>query len=523
MGRSMSPVASSSLQNLHVPAAYYDQRLNRHFEVYAQNGKLYQSEFETDAAGKDIFRDTHQMQWIIGSGANGFGAILQQDKYLFQAPLSFYSKPMTWGPSPGYEFLDVGFNRPILAGCIFCHSGRPRPISATNGRFDNVPFSETAIGCENCHGPGAAHIQAMESATGRKSKDLSIVNPANLTSYLANNICMSCHQTGDVRVLKPGKNYQDFRPGKPLDDTLSILMVPPTRESPPDEDHTQHYYSMILSKCYRASAGRLRCITCHDPHFEPSSQEAPAYFNKKCLTCHTSHSCTLSPELRQHSSPPDNCISCHMPKRDVRLISHSSITNHRILARPGEPFPDITFQQTTPALPDLINLDPAPGKKDIPPPLLTLLQAYGELAASKPEYVTPYLKVLNQLSQTEPDNALVQAALGHGDLNSGKFQEAADHLQRALQLGPPQATVFADLSEALEKLGQTQEALVQLQNAIDQDPFNPVLQKTLVVRFIALKQYANAHAALEHYLQVFPQDSFMRHMLALSNAGTPAK
>ena len=77
---------------------------------------------------------------------------------------------------------------------------------------------------------------------------------------------MSCHQTGDGRVLKPGKNYRDFRPGTRLDDTLSILIVPPKRDAPPQSDLLQHYFSMILSKCYRSSAGRMGCITCHDPH-----------------------------------------------------------------------------------------------------------------------------------------------------------------------------------------------------------------------------------------------------------------
>jgi TolA-binding protein len=40
------------------------------------------------------------------------------------------------------------------------------------------------------------------------------------------------------------------------------------------------------------------------------------------------------------------------------------------------------------------------------------------------------------------------------------------------------------------------------------------MQKQLVVRLIQLKQYTNAEAALKHYLEVFPQDSFMRQMLA---------
>src|ERR1700748_473801 len=116
MGRSMAEITPSLMQSLHIPATYYDQKLNRHFDVFAKNEKLYQSEFETDAEGKEVFRDTHQMKWVIGAGANGIGLITDRDNYLFQAPLSLYTKPMSWGSSPGYEFADLGFSRPILSG-----------------------------------------------------------------------------------------------------------------------------------------------------------------------------------------------------------------------------------------------------------------------------------------------------------------------------------------------------------------------------------------------------------------------
>lgn len=203
-----------------------------------------------------------------------------------------------------------------------------------------------------------------------------------------------------------------------------------------------------------------------------------------------------------------------MPKRDIRVIAHSTATNHRIVARPDEPFPDITFQQTIPSLPDLIHLNPAPGQENAAPPPLTLLTAYGELAANRPEYVAAYLKVLDELEKTQPENALVQSALGRRELKSGNFQAAADHLRHALQLGSTQATTYADLSDALAKLDQTEASLPPLEKAISLDPFDPVMQKTLIVRLIQLKQYARAQTALEQYLEVFPQDSFMREMLA---------
>src|SRR5438045_4229506 len=129
---------------------------------------------------------------------------------------------------------------------------------------------------------------------------------------------------------------------------------------------------MTLSKCFRGSGEKLSCISCHDPHVEPRPEEAAAYFKKKCLACHTEKSCTLPLQIREHQRQSDDCADCHMQKRDVREISHSSITNHRILARPDEPFPDIAFQQTTPALPDLIHLNPRPGKTDAAPAALVL-------------------------------------------------------------------------------------------------------------------------------------------------------
>lgn len=52
-----------------------------------------------------------------------------------------------------------------------------------------------------------------------------------------------------------------------------------------------------------------------------------------------------------------------------------------------------------------------------------------------------------------------------------------------------------------------------LDKSIELDPFNPFTQRSLIVQLIFLKQYPRARAALEHYVQVFPQDAYMRQML----------
>src|SRR5205807_86242 len=214
--------------------------------------------------------------------------------------------------------------------------------------------------------------------------------------------------------------------------------------------------------------------------------------------------------VREHQPPPDDCVGCHMKKRDVREISHSSITNHRILVRPDEPLPEAAFQQTTAALPDLIHLNPAPGRKRVPPPALTLLQAYGELIEKHPEYMNRYFAVLDDLQRSAPDNPLVQAAMGNRELHAGRYQEAVAHLERALDTGRPKTILYTDLADALIKLDHNREAVTVLRRATEVDPFNAALRKTLIVQLIQLKDYTNAKMEMEYYVKRFPEDSFMR-------------
>src|SRR5438445_9414192 len=515
MGRSMSRVTPEILKAQPTSGSLEDKNTGLHFDVYARDGQLFQSEYQVDSNGNATSLATCGVEWSIGAAENGLGGLVRQGDYVFQAPLSFYSKAERWELSPGYELGNSGFNRPILPGCISCHSGRPNPMPEGNGHFANPPFSELAVGCENCHGPGLAHVLAHQVGfENDQGHDSSIVNPASLAPALADNICMSCHQTGDVRVLKPGKDYKDFRPGKPLEDTLSILMVPPKRESPPQQDLLEHYYSMTLSKCYRPGGDKRRWISCHDPHVEPTREEAPAYFKQKCLRCHNEKSCTLPLQVRERRQPADDCAGCHMQKRDVREISHSSITNHRILTHPDEPFPDIAFQPTTPLLPDLIHLNPAPGKKGIPPSALVLLQAYGEPVEKHPEYLTRYYTVLDQLERTDPDDPLVQGAIGNRELHAGKYQKAVEHLQRAIKEGHAKTVLYTDLADALVKLDRSSQAVQFLKQAADRDPFNAELRKRLIVQLIQVKDHVNARAQMEDYVQRFPADSFMRQLLA---------
>jgi predicted CXXCH cytochrome family protein len=496
MGHSLSPAADlnklSGPTSVEVKSARSDGNVGRMFQ---ENSDWFQSEQRAQG-----FSHTEKLDYLVGSGANGFTPLIRREQGLFQAPLSYYSKTGTWDWSPGYEQRDLGFSRPVPEQCIVCHSGRAAPIGGRKNLYANPPFHELAIGCENCHGPGAQHVRAPKH-------DHSIVNPGKLSPRLAENICMNCHQGGDARVLQPGRDYLDYRPGEWLLDTVAIFKTPAKPEEKSEGDLLEHNAAMKMSRCFRASNGKLSCLTCHDPHVQPEQRALVGYFRQKCFTCHTDESCSFSKKTRLSQTPPDNCIGCHMPRRDVTVISHAALTNHRIPARISDPTP-VSDQENGN---DLILLNPAEGRKTVIPDVM-LLRAYSEVAERNPSYQAQYVELLDQLAHRGSKEPFVEAALGHKLLAEGKAEEALPHLSIGLALN--ETAAYEDMAKALSNLGQEEEALTCLERATEGDPFNDVLLKKLVLEYIKLKRYSEAKRQMQRYVDLFPEDQFMRGLLA---------
>ncbi len=111
-------------------------------------------------------------------------------------------------------------------------------------------------------------------------------------------------------MLNPGKNFADFKPGEPLENTFTIYR----NEMPKTADEAfkviSHSEQLAKSACVRDSNGRMWCGTCHDPHNEPA--DPISSYRERCLTCHGNT--RLAPD---HPSKASNCIGCHMPKREA--------------------------------------------------------------------------------------------------------------------------------------------------------------------------------------------------------------
>ncbi len=521
MGHSMFSADDNSLSGLPSPVTVYDQDLGQYFEIVRKDGHWYQSQYALDSSGQEQFRQTLKMDYVIGAGDNGLGFLIRRGHYLFEAPLSYYSKPHTWSFSPGYEFRNQAFTRPAVASCIGCHSGRPNPVTNQIGLYEDPPFDELAVGCENCHGPGDLHVkqrtqEQMMGIPPSETADTTIVNPARLSGWLSDNICMRCHQADDVRVDRPGTQERDFRPGMQLDRFISIFKIPLDPNTAPASMLLQHYFGMTVSKCYAASGGALHCTSCHDPHVQLSGQAAFDFYRARCLKCHNDQSCRLSREKRVATTPPDDCVGCHMPKQTVATITHAALTDHTI---PAVPSPTKTASDSTQThTAELLHLTAPLGErgdlKSVPP--LVLMQAYEGLLHSKHEEFEPKLdQLLDQLAQTQPSEPAVVRSLARKAAMKGTSasrQQAIRQVVRLLRENSANVDDYTLLAQLYVLEKRNPEAVAVLEKARTAYPYFPSIYESLGAQYMAVGDYRNAIALLKAGLELFPADAKLQSL-----------
>jgi len=249
------------------------------------------------------------IEYAVGQGRMGQTYVLQRDGKFYESRVSFYNDTknldFTIGsPRDVPPSLDEAFGRLLetseVVSCFSCHSN-----GATAGQKLQLDKLAHGVGCESCHGPGAQHVAGEPGY-------LSIFNPGRLGGdELTQQFCVSCHRGNDEFSLlqKMGVNNVRFQP-----------------------------YRIFHSKCY-SDDRNIRCTACHNPH-EPLRQDA-AYYDSRCLACHA----LKGQKVAQGSSPgcpvaSKDCVSCHMPKVEVKA-AHFAFTDHYIrIVKPGERYPN---------------------------------------------------------------------------------------------------------------------------------------------------------------------------------------
>lgn len=437
----------------------------------------------TQQGVKNPIQGRRPLDYFIGSGAHARTFLLNIDGFLFESPVTYYANSAAWNASPGDADFDYpNLTRPVLPGCLECHSSGVQRIPETQNAYASPPFREGGVACERCHGAGSDHI-----ASGA-----ALLNPAKLTARERDSLCEQCHLSGEIRVPKAGQDDLSFNPGGRLEDVLSVFV----RAGAASQIRvTSHVENLAASACKRASDDKLWCGTCHDPHFVPAENEKAAYYRAKCLGCHTTSDCRAPQASRQANA--DNCTACHMPSNPTSDIDHVVFTDHSIRRRPAPasaaPAPDanlVLFGGGTASPRDLGLAYAMVGLRDGNGTYVDRAFQLLKEAAAQGSADSVALAYLAQLYRDRNDDAhalplyeevwradktqsAVYAALGAYWMQLKNVDQAIVFWNHALDISPALLLVRINLARALLSAGRKQEAQDVLRKALD---FNPAFQ-----------------------------------------------
>ena len=393
--------------------------------------------------------------YFIGSNAAGRSYIQERDGYLFQLPVTWYTRKQAWDASPGYEKdSEIRLTRPIELSCLLCHSSRVRPVLGAQNRYGDPPFLENGVGCERCHGPGSEHE--------KNPAKFPMVNPAKLDAERRDAVCSQCHLTGAARIENPGRRIASFQAGERLADYATYFVWKPGD----DFKVTSHVERLAASMCKQVSGAALWCGTCHEPHTNADKSQAA------CLSCHaTAH-------RRQES-----CVSCHMPRARVVDANHAVMTDH-----------SIPRTQRTAATASAGTLAPFLGAADD----RAFGLAYAELADGR---ARQYL--LRATPQDWP--VLLRLAVLEADpVRATRFY------QSVLRDNPGETAALVNLGSLYAQAGRVTEAGRLWDRALEA---NPAIEEA-VLNLSQIRPRAESQLLLKRYLAINPVSAKARARLA---------
>ncbi len=208
--------------------------------------------------------------------------------------------------------------------CAECHSTDLRKRYDPESDRYRTTWAEINVGCQACHGPGAAHV-TWAQADEKKGTSYALVPTFGAPApHAVVDACARCHARR-YRVSEEDAH------GRPLLDDFAPVTLDASLYHGDGQilDEVYVYGSFLQSKMYAVG---VTCRDCHDSH----SLKTHAEGNALCVRCHQEKPETKleglttkrydSPKHHFHpqDSPSARCVACHMPSQvymgiDARL------------------------------------------------------------------------------------------------------------------------------------------------------------------------------------------------------------
>ena len=515
MGRSLAEVTPATISggDSHESPSFKAQGFE--YSIEQRGNRVFHKETKRDASGRVISQNEAVARYVIGSGAQALAFLLERgDGYLFESPITWYSRKQKWDLSPGYERDNPHFERFVKPTCLFCHSNQFDHVDGSENRYQQPIFRGHAIGCERCHGPGELHVKQPDRVGDQAPN---IVNPASLQPALREAVCEQCHLQGDIRIVRAGRSLTDFRPGLPLSSVESVFVKV-------DNAGKTRFFGQVEqmheSRCFRESKGKMGCISCHDPHRLPDPREKASYYRERCLSCHAERGCRLPEPERMALGRDDRCIDCHMPRSPNEQVPHTATTLHMIprfidrvesvsdpLRRPrdrGAPLVHFHRDQLDAA-------DHAAVSRDLGIALAMSSQAIPGMSPGTVSRMA--LPLLETSVQANSADGLAWQAKGNTLWLLGRREESLQALRTALKESPHREETLIAAGTRAAQMGKHEEALGDLERAIAINPWRADYHQVVAMIHAQRQQWNAAIEASRNSLRLNPANQEARMLL----------
>ena len=199
--------------------------------------------------------------------------------------------------------------------CLSCHDFGPESpvhnvLAGSHGISGDTPDMAGRHGCEDCHGPSAAHAQAPT----RTSPAVSFGPRWTATSAAQDSTCLACHEDSTARHWRDALHM------------VNNLTCVTCHDIHADQDRVlfEQQQAQVCTVCHKAQKKGIH------------GMERRAARNPPCTECHNPHD-HESAQATMLSNQSAGCSHCHdlLRMADSARVSDKAKSYHKVMARPG--------------------------------------------------------------------------------------------------------------------------------------------------------------------------------------------